>query len=66
MIIELIKQERLRRGYTISEFAEMIGIDAPHYSRIESGKIMPRLGLVERMLIELEIKVSNHKNRNHE
>lgn len=62
-LIEIIKQARIDKGYTMTEFAEKVGIDAPHYSRIERGEIMPRLGLIERMLIELDISVTKHKTK---
>jgi len=56
-IIETIKETRKKKHITQYEFAEMLGIGAAHYCRIEAGKIKPRVDLVEKMLKILKLKI---------
>jgi len=56
-IIETIKDTRKKKHITQYEFAEMLGIGAAHYCRIEAGKIKPRVDLIEKMLKILKLKI---------
>jgi len=56
-IIETIKDTRKKKHITQYEFAEMLGIGAAHYCRIEAGKIKPRVDLIEKMLKVLKLKI---------
>jgi len=56
-IIETIKETRKKKHITQYEFAEMLGIGAAHYCRIEAGKIKPRVDLIEKMLKVLKLKI---------
>jgi len=56
-LIDIIYETRMRTGLTQAEFARMIGISQPHYSRIERGQVQPRIELVDRMMFRLNLKV---------
>lgn len=53
--LKKLKRLRMARGYTQSEFAEVIGCDVVTYSKIENGRIMPSDLLLEQIAEELDI-----------
>jgi transcriptional regulator with XRE-family HTH domain len=56
-LIDIIYETRMRTGLTQAEFARMIGISQPYYSRIERGDVQPGIELVEKMMFRLNLKV---------
>ena len=56
MIREKIIEYRKKRGLTQSELAELSGISQPYMSSIERGKVNPGIGLIEKILLILDVK----------
>lgn len=55
---EVIKSKREEKGYTLSEFAQMIEISAGYLSQIENGrKTNPKLDIILRIIHELDIDI---------
>lgn len=55
---EIIKSKREEKGYTLSEFAQMIEISAGYLSQIENGrKTNPKLEIILRIIHELDIDI---------
>lgn len=52
-----IKELRKSKKYTQDKFAELIGIDAKHLSRIECAKTQPSLNLLKKISSVLEIEI---------
>lgn len=50
--MNLIRYSRLRAGMTQKELAERAGISQPALARIESGRIVPRIDTLQRLLGE--------------
>ena len=45
----LVREERLSRGFTLAELSGSSGIAVPNLSRLESGRVTPRLETLERV-----------------
>ncbi len=55
---EVIKSKREEKGYTLSEFAQMIEISAGYLSQIENGrKTNPKLDIILKIIHELDIDI---------
>ena len=52
-----IKELRKNKKYTQDEFAELIGIDAKHLSRVECSRTQPSLNLLNKISQVLEIDI---------
>ena len=52
-----IKELRKNKKYTQDEFAELIGIDAKHLSRVECSRTQPSLNLLSKISQVLEIGI---------
>lgn len=53
-----IKAEREARGMTIYKFAKITGMSSAHIARIESGVIAPRIDVIERICIALNVTIT--------
>lgn len=53
-----IKELRKNKKYTQDEFAELIGVDAKHLSRVECSRTQPSLNLLNKISQVLEIDIS--------
>lgn len=60
-----IRELRKSKNYTQDRFAELIGIDAKHLSRIECSKTQPSLNLLKKISCVLEIDISDLFNNKH-
>lgn len=60
-----IRELRKSKNYTQDKFAELIGIDAKHLSRIECSKTQPSLNLLRKISSVLEIDISELFNNKH-
>lgn len=52
-----IKELRKNKKYTQDKFAELIGIDAKHLSRVECSRTQPSLNLLNKIAQVLEIDI---------
>lgn len=52
-----IKELRKNKRYTQDKFAELIGIDAKHLSRVECSRTQPSLNLLNKISQVLEIDI---------
>lgn len=52
-----IKELRKNKKYTQDKFAELIGIDAKHLSRVECSRTQPSLNLLNKISQVLEIDI---------
>lgn len=52
-----IKELRKSKKYTQDKFAELIGIDAKHLSRVECSRTQPSLNLLNKISQVLEIDI---------
>ncbi|MBR3604540.1 MAG: helix-turn-helix transcriptional regulator [Candidatus Gastranaerophilales bacterium] len=52
-----IKELRKNKKYTQDKFAELIGIDAKHLSRVECSRTQPSLNLLNKISKVLEIDI---------
>jgi transcriptional regulator with XRE-family HTH domain len=50
--VNVIRFSRLRSGLTQQELAKRTGISQPALARIESGRVIPRIDTIERLLRE--------------
>jgi len=52
-----IKELRKRKKYTQDEFAELIGVDAKHLSRVECSRTQPSLNLLNKISQALDVDI---------
>ncbi len=57
MIIELIRSERRKQGLTLEQLAAHTGIAASNLSRLEQGRVDPRLSTIERVVRGLGLEI---------
>jgi transcriptional regulator with XRE-family HTH domain len=55
----LIKQERMKRGWSLHEVAEAVEISASHLGRLERGLVSPSYVLVDRLSRHLGIELTD-------
>ncbi len=60
-----IKELRKSKKYTQDKFAELIGIDAKHLSRVECSRTQPSLNLLNKISQVLEIDILELFNIKH-
>lgn len=53
-----IQQIRKKKGFTQEKLAEIIGIEVPSMSNIETGKFAPSVETLQKLSIALEVKPS--------
>lgn len=49
---QAIRLERIRRGLTLQEMADRLGLNQANYSRIEKGKYIPKSAFVYMLVSE--------------
>lgn len=52
-----IHEERIKRGWTIYKLASLSGVHTSNISRIEDGFICPRVDLLHKLCVTLEIEI---------
>jgi len=62
MILEKIAEYRKKRGLTQAELAELAGISQQYMSNIERGKVNPGIGLIEKILLILDVRFLDYEN----
>ena len=60
-----IRELRKSKSYTQDKFAELVGVDTKHLSRIECSKTQPSLNLLRKISCVLKIEIVELFNSQH-